>query len=651
MILHFTVRESRSTPDSPCKTPSSSYLEGVFLWGKLGILCGLGTVNSEKRTSGRAPSGDNYIKNDARFTLLFLYLSDATHFLNLRTNILVSSLSHLLLPAILGFLYLTLWSEAGSVAGKAFFLVHIGLFILWQPFVRKGQRISFLTAVFGLAILATTLIWLDGWVLVLWIIILISILGGKIPLFGERNLRLANLYCFSSLAVALLLIAVPSALPAAKLPEALVWLGYAGTLAPIFLMIPLLKPSELNREDNVVDFIHSLIVMLTLALLVFGSLVLMLLVGSSYVKALLQSISIIAIVLLILGWAWNPRAGFAGLGNLLSRYLMSIGLPMDQWLAMLTDLAFQEDDPEVFLEKACCNMAQYLPWVLGITWEADRESGQYGIMNGYCSVFHYEELTLHLYTQYQLTTTLYFHFNLPTRLLLKFYIDKKRDIAFKKISYMQAIHETGARLTHDIKNILQTLNALCVAVNEPHEEFSEAYQALLRRQLPAISNRLAETIDKLKTPQESKKIRLSSAQEWVNSFQQRVAGNDWISIDASSVIGDLPEDLFSTVTENLIQNAEDKYQRNTELLVTIRISTSNYGTTLELSDNGEKIEDKTLKDLFSRPVPSSKGLGIGLMQAAQYAETMGYKLTLAENRMGRVSFRLAPVLGYPYERG
>lgn len=117
-------------------------------------------------------------------------------------------------------------------------------------------------------------------------------------------------------------------------------------------------------------------------------------------------------------------------------------------------------------------------------------------------------------------------------------------------------------------------------------------------------------------------------------------------MDASAVNGDLPEDLFSTVTENLIQNVEDKHQREPGLLVTVRISTSDQGTTLELSDNGAKIEEKILKDLFARPVPSSKGLGIGLMQAAQYAETMGYKLTLAENRMGRVAFRLAPASDY-----
>ncbi len=96
----------------------------------------------------------------------------------------------------------------------------------------------------------------------------------------------------------------------------------------------------------------------------------------------------------------------------------------------------------------------------------------------------------------------------------------------------------------------------------------------------------------------------------------------------------------------IIQNAEDKYQREPGLLVNIRISKSNHGTTLELTDNGSKIEEKILKDLFSRPIPSGNGMGIGLMQAAEYAERVGYRLTLAENREGCVSFLLAPVPDY-----
>jgi len=36
---------------------------------------------------------------------------------------------------------------------------------------------------------------------------------------------------------------------------------------------------------------------------------------------------VMALLLLILGWLWNPRGGFLGIGHMLSRYLMSLGLP------------------------------------------------------------------------------------------------------------------------------------------------------------------------------------------------------------------------------------------------------------------------------------------------------------------------------------
>jgi hypothetical protein len=44
--------------------------------------------------------------------------------------------------------------------------------------------------------------------------------------------------------------------------------------------------------------------------------------------------------------------------------------------------------------------------------------------------------------------------------------------------------------------------------------------------------------------------------------------------------------------------------------------------------------------LLRAPVRSNTGLGIGLFQAARYAEKSGYALTLAENRDGSVCFAL-----------
>jgi hypothetical protein len=44
--------------------------------------------------------------------------------------------------------------------------------------------------------------------------------------------------------------------------------------------------------------------------------------------------------------------------------------------------------------------------------------------------------------------------------------------------------------------------------------------------------------------------------------------------------------------------------------------------------------------LFLGPVSSESGYGIGLYQAARHAQVAGYCLELAENRAGRVCFRL-----------
>lgn len=548
---------------------------------------------------------------------------------------------HLLLPALLGALYLALWNGADSLSGKAFFVVHLGLFMVWQPFVRSDHRFSPMTLLIGFLMMAGALAWLQ-WVLVVWIMILAAIIGGKVSLFGERSLRMVYQFAFASLLLALLLIAVPSALPMAKLPAAITWLGHGGLLLSVLAMIPLVKPERLNRAEGIIDFINSLLVILILAALILGSLAAMLTLDSSYAKALLQSMLLIGTMLLVLGWAWDPRAGFAGLGNLFSRYLMSIGLPIDRWLNTLTDLALREDDSEVFLEQACTNMAQWLPWVLGVEWVAGGRTGKCGLTEGSCSEFGYEEMTLRIYTRYQLTATLVFHFSLPTKLLAKFYGDKKRDAALKKMSYMRAIHETGARLTHDVKNILQTINVLCMAANEPDAEFSPAYQALLRRQLPAIAGRLSETLAKLNTPREDAQIQLSSAGQWWSDFTQRVAASTWISLESSQVAGELSAELFSGVAENLMHNASEKRLREPALQLQIKLVIRNGVAELEVSDNGSPIPEDIVKNLFSEPTYSKNGLGIGLYQAARHAESAGYQLDLMENRMGRVCFRLAP---------
>ena len=98
---------------------------------------------------------------------------------------------------------------------------------------------------------------------------------------------------------------------------------------------------------------------------------------------------------------------------------------------------------------------------------------------------------------------LHWHLHLLGQLLGEFYLAKLREEELRQASYLQAVHETGARMTHDIKNLLQSLNVLVAAAARDEGRDSPELRALMRRQLPAMSQRLAETLDKLQRPREA----------------------------------------------------------------------------------------------------------------------------------------------------
>lgn len=546
-----------------------------------------------------------------------------------------------LLLALLAALYLVLWLGPDTPVGRTLAIVHLGLFLLWQPFVHTGRRLSGPVLAGLTVVLAVVAVFLKGWMIALWIMMVAGIVGGKVLLFGARSPRLFYLLALGYLVAALFLMAAPLAVPIMKPPGLILFLGHAGL--PLVLVAMVLLPQVRESDDGreVVDFVYSLFVFLLLAVLMLGSLAAMLLLDSGYVEALLQTLMATGSMLLLLGLAWNPHSGFAGLGGLFSRYLMSIGLPIEQWLQALTTLALREEDPLLFMEQACAEIARRLPWVTGGEWSAGAGSGQFGKAGGRRWEFKHGDLILVLHTLHTLSPTLVWHCNLLAQLLAQFYADKKRTQALKQLSYMEAIHETGARLTHDVKNLLQALNALCSAGMEAGAESSQAYQSLLRRQLPAISERLAETLSKLNAPQE-RSAAWTAAADWWQDFEQRMATQPWIRLHAEMPLaGELPAEVFSSVADNLIRNAAEKQLREPSLTVDLELARKDTGYELLVCDDGSAVAESVASGLFNGPVASDSGYGIGLYQAARYARAAGYRLDLVTNRPGRVCFRLA----------
>jgi signal transduction histidine kinase len=342
---------------------------------------------------------------------------------------------------------------------------------------------------------------------------------------------------------------------------------------------------------------------------------------------------VIAGILLAIGLAWNPRTGYAGLNVFVSRYLFSIGLPIEQWLQYLAQLSHDEARPEHFLAEAVAALAR-LPSVQGAAWRSGEESGAAGSTTPHAVEFANREISLTIYSRYRTSPALHGHLRLLGQLLGEFYLAKLRERALQQASYMQAVHETGARVTHDVKNLLQSLNVLCSVAGAEGGDSPEAL-ALVRRQLPAITQRLASTLDKLQRPVMERDSRVPSALWWqalARQYQDRGVEFSAAGTDGTQV----PRALFDSVADNLLQNALAK--RAAQPGVQVRAALEGAG--FSVCDSGRAVPEAIAASLLRAPVQSDGGLGIGLYQAARQAQAAGYVLRLESNRDGWVCFGL-----------
>lgn len=552
-----------------------------------------------------------------------------------------------LLVALLGLYHVALAVGPEQPWGRGLWLAHIGLLILWQPFVETGRRLSVAElALMGAGILLLTL-GLNDWLLIFWTAILSALVGGRVLFVRRRRQRIFLLLAFGYLLGALLAWQVPQVVPREMAVDP--------ALSPVFIYaLPLLLLSMLvwprSREEapprraEMVDFVYSLFVFLLLAVLVLGTLAFMLLDRSGYGVAVASTVFIMAGLLFLLAWAWDPRGGFSGFGVLFSRYVLSVALPFEQWMRRLTYHAEFEVDPERFLGQTLEEMLA-LPWVLGGTWAAEHRHGAFGLADGaFSQRFECPPLNVTLFTRHKLSPALMLHFHLLLRLLAEFYLAKLRGRALQQMSYIQAVHETGARLTHDVKNLLQSLTNLCHAAEQAEADDAEAFQALMQRQLPLITQRLRQALDKLEQ-RPAADGEEPAAGSWWTALGQRYSGEAVTFAAWHGGEQPLPAGLFDMVAENLLQNALSKAAREMDLRIEARLLPGADGAGLELQveDSGSPVPPELAAELGRAPVSSAHGLGIGLYQAGRLAAESGYELCLAANEPGRVCFSLRPL--------
>jgi signal transduction histidine kinase len=528
-----------------------------------------------------------------------------------------------------------------TALSKAFLLSHFGCFLLWQPVLRGEQQLYVGQTFFILAAAAVLVASESWWLIALWICVLFGLIGGEVPGIKDMGRRVVTLIAATYLLSILLIWVVPHLFADSQFSAT-----FTGSVryapVPLLALIVLAKTERAPAPSAYTfDLVYSLLLFLMVMVLVLGAFVIREQSQRDYVIALAQALLVTAGILLALGWLWDPRGGFAGIGQIMNRYFMSVGMPFERWMHNLANLAEQERDPDKFVMAATQDMSA-LPWVSGIDWQTQNERGMAGHITRYATEVRLGGIRLTLYTRWSPSPTLVLHIRLLARLLADYYEAKEREQEQRRNAYMHAIFETGSRLTHDVKNLLQSLNSLCSAVEASSEADAADLRRLLQRQLPQVSRRLQGTLDKLSRGPTGMQEE-GPAQGWWLDLRQRYA-HEGVTFETSGIpaVAQIPLELFDSIAENLLQNALRKRQEQPGLAIQARLDWDGAGT-LSVCDDGSPVPDGVAARLFQAPLPSAGGLGVGLYQAARLASAAGYQLSLAQNEAGTVCFRLAQV--------
>ena len=554
-----------------------------------------------------------------------------------RLAVSVSARRRWIVLAMLLALHAALVATPGGEFQRTWLLVHFGFFLLWQPFIAAEREIELFSGALLFVITAATIYFLAGWMIVAWLLILLGILGGRVSTVHAAQRNRFYLVAFGYVLAILLVRAVPVLVLAVGVPYEVTQLAFVAL--PLMLLTLAFLPMGSREEDSrqVFDFFYAVLVFQLGVVLVLGSIAFMRVTEEHYFTSVALTVLGFGIALFVLAALWNPVRGFGGLRTYFSRYLLSVGMPFEMWMRSIAELAERESDSQRFLEQAFGEIAA-LPWMRGVQWRSPDGDGGHGVADGYATRFVYHDLEVAFHTEISLSPALFLHMRLLAQVVGEFYEGKRRESALKRNAYLQAVHETGARLTHDVKNLLQSIYTL-TSVAPAHAD--DYYGALLQRQLPQLSKRLRGTLDKLRMPEVAVQELPIPASQWWNALRGSLEGSG-VALDASIESDrEIPAALFDSFVENALDNARAKRSREPGLQVAVRFRSRTDGVSVEVWDSGDAVPPAVAKRLFREPIERDESLGIGLYHAARQAQQAGYRVELAANEPGAVRFLLA----------
>jgi len=544
---------------------------------------------------------------------------------------------HRLLGLILFSLLAATHVGDGGTITQSFLIVHFGFFLLWQPVVKQQASFSTRQIVILFLLIFAFIYWFNPWLNAFWTLLLLTLLTGRI--FARGLARVAYGLAVIVLFLELVLITTPALFQLSAITSSLQtpFSVFILTLPLVLLFFP-----ATGVASNQVDFIRGFLIVLLVIFLCMSSVLISLTTQQRYIESLAMSVIILSLFLLLTAFLWAPRAGFTGLAKLLEKYVLNIGGPFEEWFSHISTLEANTGlRPENFL-TACLRYLMQQHWICGVSWQASTDSGMEGTSSANQVRMENEKLTLIIYTYTPIGPSLLLHSKLLLSILTFYYRAKLQEQLLLKQAHMQAIYETGSKLTHDVKNILQSTHTMTQIINDDDAQIQEKMD-VLKNQMPILTQRLNTTLEKLRAPTKSDSAtRASSGSllQWWNQLQIRYTGRHIkFSTDITND-SEIPVDIFTTVTENLLDNARNKRIREPDLKIFVELSNADKQLQLSITDTGSAIDPQICQQLFKEVVSSQDGFGIGLYQSYELAKNHGYDLAVQDASEGHVCFTL-----------
>jgi len=520
---------------------------------------------------------------------------------------------------------------------QSFLIIHFGFFLLWQPVLSKQASFDTKQLVILIALVFTFIYWFNPWLNVFWTLSLLTLLTGRI--FARGLARAAYGLAVITLFFELILNTTPGLFQLTALSSSL-----QAPFSTIILLLPLilLFIPVTDTTTKQIDFIHGFLVVLLAIFLCMSSVLISLTTQQAYIESLAISIIILSLFLLFSAILWTPRAGFSGLAQIWEKYLLNIGGPFEQWITHVSTLEENMSlRPANFLSASLRYLTQQ-HWVCGVSWRTKSDSGISGEKSSHRVSVDDEKLTLTLYAYTSVGPSLFLHSKLLLSVLTFYYRAKLQEQQLIKQAHMRAIHETGSKLTHDVKNILQSTHTMSKIINDNDTPTQEIID-VLKKQMPLLTQRLNTTLEKLRTPSsfdEPTQSATGSLLHWWNQLQLRYTGRHIKFTPDLDRDMEVPLDILTTVIENLLDNARNKRSREPDLEILVSLSMLNDRLFLSVTDTGSAIDQQIADQLFKEVVSSNDGFGIGLYQSYELAKNHGYELSIKDNENGNVCFSL-----------